>query len=106
MVSAATPSVMRRGRWDADDGGHEGKRRPDGSASNLVLCMQHTRPLQDHPEFSIRESRGCTEYRVESWRVARDGSGRVLRFYGWSSLDPVVPLLIAIFWQTVRTLFV
>ncbi|GJE95201.1 PIG-H domain-containing protein [Phanerochaete sordida] len=65
--------------------------------------MQHTRPLQDHPEFSIREYQGCTEYRVENWRRARDGSGGVLRFYGWSWVDAVVPVLIAVYWQTITS---
>lgn len=64
--------------------------------------MQHTRPLQDHPEFTIREYQGCTEYRVENWCIARDGSRRVLKNYGWSWVDPVIPLLAAAFWQTVR----
>ena len=64
--------------------------------------MQGTRPLQDHPEFSVREYQGCTEYRVENWRISRDGSCKVLKNHGWSWVDPVIPLLTAVLWQAVR----
>ena len=67
-----------------------------------VLCMQHIRPLQDHPEFTIREYSGWTEYRVENWHLARDGSRRVVKGYGWSWIDPVIPVVTAIWWHTVR----
>ncbi|KIP08186.1 hypothetical protein PHLGIDRAFT_390456 [Phlebiopsis gigantea 11061_1 CR5-6] len=63
--------------------------------------MQHIRPLQDHPEFTIREYSGWTEYRVENWRLARDGSHKVVRGYGWSWLDPLIPLVTAVCWQTI-----
>lgn len=65
--------------------------------------MQHARPLlQVHPEFSIRRCPSYTEYRVENWRIARDGSGRVLKFHGWSWIDYAVPVVVAVFLQTVR----
>lgn len=64
--------------------------------------MQRSHPLQDHPEFSIRQHSGCIEYRVENWRISRDGSRRVLRGYGWSWLDALVPVLTALLWEKVR----
>ena len=64
--------------------------------------MQRTRPLQDHPELSILRHPGVVEYRVENWRIARDGSGRVLRGYGWSWVDVLVPVLTAVLWKKVR----
>ena len=64
-------------------------------------CMQHTRPLQNHPEFTVREYQGCTEFRVESRPLSRNGISRKLRLQGWSLLDPLVALLPAMFWQQV-----
>ncbi|KAJ3519538.1 hypothetical protein NM688_g9288 [Phlebia brevispora] len=63
--------------------------------------MQRTHPLQDHPEFSVRRYPGCVEYRVENWRIARDGTRRVLRGYGWSWFDAVVPVLAAVYWHKI-----
>ena len=52
--------------------------------ARLTQCM-HARPLPTHPEFTIIHWPGFTEYRVEHWRLARDGSGRILRqAVGWS----------------------
>ena len=64
--------------------------------------MRRTRPLRDtHPEFTILDHQGSREFRVENWRLARDGSKRVLRFYGWSWLDALVPVALAILWPVV-----
>ena len=87
-------------------GANVGERCKEGRQASAVQhirfpCMQQTRPLQDHPEFSVRRSPSHTEYRVENWRIARDGSGRVLRFYGWSWFDYAVPVFLAAFWQAV-----
>ena len=64
--------------------------------------MQRSHPLQDHPEFSVRRHPSCIEYRVENWRIARDGSGRVLKGYGWSWVDALIPLFVALGWNKVR----
>ncbi|KAG6330354.1 hypothetical protein ID866_8736 [Astraeus odoratus] len=65
--------------------------------------MRQTRPLPDtHPEFSVIEWPGFREYRVENWRLARDGSGRVIRnAIAWTWLDPCLPPLVAFFWPKV-----
>jgi phosphatidylinositol N-acetylglucosaminyltransferase subunit H len=68
----------------------------------LFPCMQHIRPLQDHPQFSVRSDKGYREYRVENWRLARDGSGRVIKSYGWTWFDLFVPVLLAVVWPKVR----
>lgn len=65
--------------------------------------MQHTRPLPDHPEFTVRQYEGVREYRVENWRLARDGSGRVLKLYGWTWADVVVPIVVAVLWPKITT---
>ncbi|KAF9457229.1 hypothetical protein BDZ94DRAFT_1273770 [Collybia nuda] len=45
------------------------------------------RPLHEtNPEFSVHLFPGYYEYRVENWRLARDGSGRVIHnvsSFGW-----------------------
>ncbi|KAF9242091.1 hypothetical protein BU15DRAFT_73019 [Melanogaster broomeanus] len=62
--------------------------------------MRQTRPLPDtHPEFSVIEWPGFCEYRVENWRLARNGSGKVIRgATAWSWLDPCLPLLLSLVW--------
>ena len=50
----------------------------DGRWMYRVSCPL---PLTN-PELIVIEAHGCTEYRVENWRLARDGSGRVV--YGFS----------------------
>ncbi|KAI0692385.1 hypothetical protein BC835DRAFT_1416591 [Cytidiella melzeri] len=65
--------------------------------------MQHTRPLRDHPQFTVRKYTGHREYRVENWRLARDGSGKILKSYGWTWLDLLVPVLVAILWPKITT---
>ncbi|KAI0797712.1 GPI-GlcNAc transferase complex, PIG-H component-domain-containing protein [Abortiporus biennis] len=61
--------------------------------------MRRTQPLDDHPQFVVLEFPSHTEFRVENWRLARDGSSKVLKFYGWSSLDAVVPVIVAYTWS-------
>ncbi|KAG9318914.1 hypothetical protein JVU11DRAFT_1025 [Chiua virens] len=64
--------------------------------------MRQTRPLPErHPEFTVHHWPGFTEYRVENWRLARDGSRRVLRGTStWSWLDAVILALAATLFQT------
>ena len=64
--------------------------------------MQHNRPLQDHPEFTIRDYPGIREYRVENWRLARDGSGTILKYDGWSWFDVLVAAIVAFLLPKVR----
>ncbi|KAG8221401.1 hypothetical protein J3R82DRAFT_1584 [Butyriboletus roseoflavus] len=57
-----------------------------------------TRPLPDtHPEFTVTRWQGFTEYRVEHWRLARDGSGRIARgTCVWSWVDVGVLVLVLV----------
>ncbi|KAL4076918.1 hypothetical protein V8B97DRAFT_2021604 [Scleroderma yunnanense] len=66
--------------------------------------MRRNRPLPaTHPEFSVIEWPGFCEYRVENWRLARDGSGRVIRnTAAWSWIDLCFPLFLAFFWSKIR----
>ena len=60
--------------------------------------MHQTRPLPDiHPELTVIHWQGFTEYRVANWRLARDGSGHVVRatsVFSW--IDVCVLVLVAI----------
>lgn len=66
--------------------------------------MHQTRPLLDtHPEFTVTHWQGFTEYRVEHWGLARDGSGRVVcgtSVCSW--LDAGVLVFSAVFFVSVR----
>ncbi|KAG1756519.1 uncharacterized protein EDB91DRAFT_1325549 [Suillus paluster] len=66
--------------------------------------MQQTRPLPDcHPELFVTEWPSFREYRVENWRLARDGSGNVVR--GATSgrwIDLCLPVVISFIWPRVR----
>lgn len=65
--------------------------------------MRRSQPLPDtHPELTILEHPSSREFRVENWRLARDGSKKVLKFYGWSWFDAAVPVLLAVLWPVVR----
>lgn len=66
--------------------------------------MRSNRPLLDtHPEFSVIEWPTFHEYRVENWRLARDGSGRIIRgAVTWTWLDLCLPLLISFLWPKLR----
>jgi phosphatidylinositol glycan class H protein len=50
------------------------------------------RPLpRTHPELEIRPSWPLyVEYRVNNWRLAKDGTGRVRRGFGWSFWDIIM----------------
>ena len=63
--------------------------------------MPEIQPLRDHPELKVINHSTFREYRVENWRFARNGSSKVIKFYGWSWLDALVPLLVAFLWPTV-----
>ncbi|KIJ59198.1 hypothetical protein HYDPIDRAFT_101125 [Hydnomerulius pinastri MD-312] len=67
--------------------------------------MRQTRPLLDlHPEFSVIEWPGFSEYRVENWRLARNGSGKIIRgATTWSWLDPCVPVIFSLAWSKVSS---
>ncbi|KAH0826940.1 hypothetical protein J3R83DRAFT_4565 [Lanmaoa asiatica] len=62
--------------------------------------MRQTRPLPDtHPEFTVLYWPGFTEYRVEHWRLARDGSGRIVRGTCiWSWVDGGVLAVVVVVW--------
>ncbi|KAI0032274.1 hypothetical protein K488DRAFT_50270 [Vararia minispora EC-137] len=62
--------------------------------------MQRTRPLLDHPEFLVINIPELSrEYRVENWRIVRDGSRRIIRgTSGLGILDGLVMLLVAALW--------
>lgn len=64
----------------------------------LVPPTRCMRPLPDtHPEFTVVYWPGFTEYRVENWRLARDGSGRIVRgTCAWSWLDPALVVVLAL----------
>ncbi|KAI6104377.1 hypothetical protein F5141DRAFT_188233 [Pisolithus sp. B1] len=66
--------------------------------------MRSTRPLRDtHPEFLVIEWPTFREYRVENWRLARDGSGRIIRgAVTWTWLDLCLPLFISFLWPKLR----
>lgn len=65
--------------------------------------MKRFCPLPDtHPEFSILDDVASREYRVENWRLARNGSGKVIqgisRFTGY---DAFALAVIAVLWWQV-----
>ncbi|KAJ6630676.1 hypothetical protein B0H10DRAFT_2160093 [Mycena sp. CBHHK59/15] len=58
------------------------------------------------PEFSVFHYPGSTEYRVENWRLARDGSGRVIMgVSGWTWQYSLLPLILSLLWPRVRNNF-
>ncbi|KAJ7751967.1 hypothetical protein B0H16DRAFT_810967 [Mycena metata] len=55
------------------------------------------------PEFVILHHPGFTEYRVENWRLARDGSGRILMgVSGWTWQYSLLPLIVSLLWPRVH----
>lgn len=62
--------------------------------------MQRTRPLPDcHPELSVIEWPSFREYRIENWRLARDGSGNIARgATSWGWIDLCLPVVISFIW--------
>ncbi|KAI0810913.1 hypothetical protein BC629DRAFT_1281118 [Irpex lacteus] len=67
------------------------------------MPVQRTRPLQDHPQFSIYQCEGHVEYRVENWRLARDGTGKVVKSFGWTWVDLAIPVVVAVLWPKMTT---
>ncbi|KAK7693657.1 hypothetical protein QCA50_003226 [Cerrena zonata] len=63
--------------------------------------MRRAHPLPDHPEFSVIEHPSCREFRVENWRLARDGSRKVIHNARWSWLDALLPVVIAVIWPQI-----
>ncbi|KAJ7063187.1 hypothetical protein C8F01DRAFT_1131873 [Mycena amicta] len=60
-----------------------------------------TAPAQ--PQFAVFRQPGFTEYRVENWRLARDGNGRVVMgVTGWKWYYALIPLVLAILWPRVH----
>ncbi|KAG2147076.1 hypothetical protein BD769DRAFT_1346029 [Suillus cothurnatus] len=66
--------------------------------------MQQTRSLPDcHPELSVTEWPSFREYRVENWRLARNGSGNVVRgATSWGWIDLCLPVVISFIWPRFR----
>ncbi|KAG2158378.1 uncharacterized protein EDB93DRAFT_1076902 [Suillus bovinus] len=66
--------------------------------------MQQTRPLPDcHPELSVIAWPNFREYRVENWRLARDGSGNIIRgATSWGWIDLCLPVVISFIWPRLR----
>ncbi|KAJ7710028.1 hypothetical protein B0H17DRAFT_915938 [Mycena rosella] len=59
------------------------------------------------PEFAVFQHPGFTEYRVENWRLARDGSGRVfMGVSGWSWQYSLIPLIVSLLWPRVHDNFI
>ncbi|KAJ6547444.1 hypothetical protein B0H19DRAFT_268377 [Mycena capillaripes] len=55
------------------------------------------------PEFVIFRRPGFTEYRVENWRLARDGSGKVLMgVSGWIWYYSLLPLVVSLLWPRIH----
>jgi len=55
------------------------------------------------PEFVVIHRPGFTEYRVENWRLARDGSGRVLIGVStWNWWYSLLPLAVSLVWPRIH----
>ncbi|KAJ7219164.1 hypothetical protein GGX14DRAFT_434848 [Mycena pura] len=55
------------------------------------------------PQFAVFHRPGFTEYRVENWRLARDGSGRVVMGVSgreWHYF--LIPLIVSVIWPRVH----
>ena len=64
--------------------------------------MRRSWPLSTNPEFSVLECPGYFEYRVENWRLARDGSGRTItRISSLSWLDAILTAALSVTWLKV-----
>ena len=62
----------------------------DNHTNNGCLCMRRPLPKM-HPELEIRPNWPLyVEYRVNNWRLAKDGTGRVRRGFGWSFWDIII----------------
>ena len=66
--------------------------------------MRRSWPLSTNPEFSVLECPGYSEYRVENWRLARDGSGRTIsRISTLSWLDAILAAALSVAWLKVAS---
>ncbi|CAL1704945.1 unnamed protein product [Somion occarium] len=65
--------------------------------------MHRAHPLPDHPEFSIIEYPTCREFRVENWRLARDGSRGIIKAAKWSWFDTLLPVVLAVVWPQISS---
>lgn len=66
--------------------------------------MRRSWPLSTNPEFSVLECPGYFEYRVENWRLARDGSGRTItRISSLSWLDAILTAALSLTWLKVSS---
>lgn len=70
--------------------------------------MRRTLPLpQTNPEFSVLDSSSFREYKVENWRLARDGSQRIIK--GAKGLTWKFALILAVLsfvWRRVCMAFI
>ncbi|KAJ7452537.1 hypothetical protein B0H11DRAFT_2010556 [Mycena galericulata] len=56
-----------------------------------------------NPEYVVFHRPGFTEYRVENWRLARDGGGRVVMgVSGWIWPYSLLPLISSLLWPRVH----
>ncbi|KAJ6496564.1 hypothetical protein C8R47DRAFT_973323 [Mycena vitilis] len=54
-------------------------------------------------QFVVFHRPGFTEYRVENWRLARDGSGRgLMGVSGWRWYYSIPPLVVSLLWPRVH----
>ncbi|KAJ7470652.1 hypothetical protein FB451DRAFT_1136043 [Mycena latifolia] len=59
------------------------------------------------PEFIVFHHPGFTEYRVENWHLARDGTGRVVMgVSGWIWQYSLLPLVASLLWPRVHDNFI
>ncbi|KAJ7098033.1 hypothetical protein B0H15DRAFT_638770 [Mycena belliarum] len=58
------------------------------------------------PEFAVLKHPGFTEYRVENWHLARDGTGRIVKGVSKSVWQySLLPLLASLLWPSVHDYF-
>lgn len=66
--------------------------------------MRRSWPLSTNPEFSVLECPGYSEYRVENWRLARDGSSRTISCISTLSwLDAILAAALSVAWLKVAS---
>ncbi|KAF8628413.1 hypothetical protein AX15_003935 [Amanita polypyramis BW_CC] len=64
-----------------------------------LSSMRRSWPLSTNPEFSVLECPGYCEYRIENWRLARDGSGKIITSAsGLSWLDAFLAATFSFMW--------
>ncbi|KZT11261.1 uncharacterized protein LAESUDRAFT_740811 [Laetiporus sulphureus 93-53] len=65
--------------------------------------MRRSRPLQDHPEFSLIDCPSWREYRVESVPVSQHGTSRLRTLLRWYWVDALVVPAVAYAWPEVTS---